>query len=81
MLQLIATGGEDRKVNVWKLTNASNLYSFAGHNSEVECVCFDPHENYLISGSRGGGLRVYDLGEVSGRETVAQNVFVVSCNL
>lgn len=63
--QIMATGGEDQKVNLWRVTNAANFWSLSGHSSAIDCLCFDPTENYVVSGSHGGTLKVYDLEEVS----------------
>lgn len=62
----MATGGEDQRVNLWRVTNAASYWSLAGHTSAVDSVCFDPRDFYVASGSRGGTLKIYDLEEVRG---------------
>jgi WD40 repeat protein len=42
--QVIATGGEDRKVNVWALGKPQPVLRLTGHTSSVECVAFDAEE-------------------------------------
>ena len=73
MLQVVATGGDDRKVNLWRVTNAGNYWSLSGHTSPVQCLCFDPQETYVVSGSQGGSLKVYDLEVV---RTIYQRIVV-----
>lgn len=99
---MLASGGEDQRVNVWRLraaqgdgarlirlpfarqedvSGASNVWSLAGNSSTwsgvqngchecdlislgpISCVTVDESESQLVSGSRGGVVRLYDLGE------------------
>ena len=62
--QIVATGGDDCKVNVWRVTNATSIRSLSGHNNPVDCLCFDENEEYIASGSQAGGIRIHDLKEV-----------------
>jgi len=64
LIQIVATGGDDCKVNIWRVTNATSIRSLAGHNNPVECLCFDESEEYIASGSQAGGIRIHDLKEV-----------------
>lgn len=59
--QLIATGGQDRKVNIWKVGAPSVIAQLHGHTSTIESVTFDPQEDRVISGSGGGTIKVWDL--------------------
>lgn len=34
-----------------------------GNSTAVDHVCFDPDEQFLVSGSRGGAVKVYDMNE------------------
>lgn len=61
--QVLATGGDDKKVNVWRVGSPACVWTLVGNNSPVERVCFDGDEQFLVSGSKGGALKVYDLGE------------------
>ncbi|KAG5189879.1 WD40-repeat-containing domain protein [Tribonema minus] len=58
---VLATGGEDKRVNVWKIGRANHIWSLAGNSSPIECVCFDHAEENLYSGSSGGAVKQYDL--------------------
>jgi WD40 repeat protein len=46
--QVIATGGEDRKVNVWAVGKPQPVLRLTGHTSSVECVAFDAEEEVHI---------------------------------
>jgi WD40 repeat protein len=65
---VVATGGADKRVNVWKVGRASSIWSLAGNSSAIEAVCFGPIEEHLASGSSGGAVKLYDLhvGRVCG---------------
>lgn len=62
--QLVASGGEDKRVNVWRVAErASNVWSLQGHTSAVTCVNFGANQDEVVCGSRGGSVRVFELGE------------------
>lgn len=58
---VFATGGEDCKVNLWRVGKAANILSFGGHKTAIECLSFDRNELVLCSGSRSGVLKLWDL--------------------
>jgi katanin p80 WD40 repeat-containing subunit B1 len=58
---VLATGGDDKRVNVWKIGRASHIWSLTGNSTAIESVCFDPCEELLFSGSSGGAVKLYDL--------------------
>lgn len=59
--QLIVTGGQDRKVNIWKLGCPNIVSQLQGHTSIIESVTFDSEEEMVVSGSAGGTIKVWDL--------------------
>ena len=65
--QVLASGGEDKRANVWRLRpgdpGAQNVWSLGGNSSPISCLCFDDAENTLVSGAQGGSVRLYDLTE------------------
>jgi WD40 repeat protein len=61
--QVLATGGNDFKVNIWKVGNASNIWTLGQNKSPVECLCFDADEQYVVSGAMNGSIKVFDLNE------------------
>jgi len=58
---VLATGGEDKRVNVWKVGQPHAKMSLTGHNSSVECLVFDKQEEVLVVGCGGGSIQVWNL--------------------
>ena len=66
--QVLATGGEDKRVNLWRVGRPGNILSMPGHQSPVESVRFDNKEQTVAAGSKGGSIKLFDLlaeGKVS----------------
>lgn len=61
--QVIATGGEDYNINVWRVKDASNVWTLGQNKSPIECLCFDADEQCIVSGAMNGSLKVFDLNE------------------
>jgi katanin p80 WD40 repeat-containing subunit B1 len=59
--QVLATGGEDCKVNIWRVGNVSNIWTLGQNKSPIECLCFDADEQCVVSGTTNGSLKVFDL--------------------
>ncbi|KAJ0181821.1 hypothetical protein K1T71_002543 [Dendrolimus kikuchii] len=59
--QVLATGGDDKKVNLWAIGRQSCLMSLSGHTTPVECVCFGRSEDLVCAGSQTGALKIWDL--------------------
>ncbi|XP_033989779.1 LOW QUALITY PROTEIN: katanin p80 WD40 repeat-containing subunit B1 [Trematomus bernacchii] len=59
--RLLATGGEDCRVNIWAVSKANCIMSLTGHKTPVECVQFNPSEEQVVAGSQSGSIRVWDL--------------------
>ncbi|XP_072516093.1 katanin p80 WD40 repeat-containing subunit B1 isoform X2 [Salminus brasiliensis] len=59
--RLLATGGEDCRVNIWAVNKPNCIMSLTGHTSPVECVQFSSSEEHVVAGSESGSLRVWDL--------------------
>lgn len=58
---VLATGGEDCKVNIWRVGNVSNIWTLGKNKSPIDCLCFDVEEKNVVSGSRSGAIKVFDL--------------------
>mmetsp|Transcript_1410 Transcript_1410/g.2299 ORF Transcript_1410/g.2299 Transcript_1410/m.2299 type:complete len:948 (-) Transcript_1410:20-2863(-) len=61
--QVLATGGEDYKVNIWRVGNVSNIWTLGQNKSPIESLCFDSDEQCIVSGAMNGSLKVFDLNE------------------
>ncbi|XP_029001074.1 katanin p80 WD40 repeat-containing subunit B1 [Betta splendens] len=59
--RLLATGGEDCRVNIWAVSKANCIMSLTGHKNPVECVQFNMSEEQVVAGSQSGSIRVWDL--------------------
>lgn len=59
--RLLATGGEDCRVNIWAINKANCIMSLTGHKSPVECVQINASEEQVVTGSQSGSIRVWDL--------------------
>ncbi|KAI1282268.1 WD40-repeat-containing domain protein [Xylaria sp. FL0933] len=67
---ILVSGGCDRDVRVWDMTNGACLHTLRGHTSTVRCLKMSD-ANIAISGSRDTTLRVWDI-----RQGVCKNVLV-----
>jgi len=60
--RITATGGEDKKVNIWTLCSKPIcIMSLTGHTSSVDSISFSPNEDKIVSGSSTGAIKVWDL--------------------
>lgn len=59
--QVLATGGDDKRVNIWRVGKANAMMSLTGHTSSVECLVFDRQEDLLVVGCAGGSIQIWNL--------------------
>lgn len=59
--RLLATGGEDCRVNLWAVSKANCIMSLTGHKTPVECVQINVSEDQIVTGSQSGSIRVWDM--------------------
>jgi katanin p80 WD40 repeat-containing subunit B1 len=59
--RLAATGGEDKKVNLWTLNKPTCIMSLTGHQKAIASLAFSPNEDKIVSGCVSGTLKVWDL--------------------
>ncbi|XP_043937446.1 katanin p80 WD40 repeat-containing subunit B1 isoform X1 [Protopterus annectens] len=69
--RLLATGGEDCRVNLWSVNKSNCIMSLTGHTSPVECVRFSTKEELLVAGSQSGSLRAWDLEAAKSLRTLS----------
>lgn len=58
---LLATGGWDNQVFVWDYPSRWRLEIFLGNRESIESLAFTPDDRYLLSSSRDGMVRRFDL--------------------
>lgn len=71
-----------QRVNVWRIGRASSIWSLTGNSSAIESLRFGPTEEFLVSGSAGGAVKLFDLS--AGKMTRhfrghMSNVTVIDC--
>jgi WD40 repeat protein len=57
----VASAGEDSAVKVWDSHTGTLVRSFRGHTGLVSSLAFSPDGRRLVSGSRDGTVKVWDL--------------------
>jgi len=55
--QLVASGGADRTLRLWRAADGEQLHCMKGHTDKVCAVAFSPDGAAVISGSADGTLR------------------------
>eukprot|EP00041_Stephanoeca_diplocostata_P029832 m.888961 g.888961 ORF g.888961 m.888961 type:complete len:650 (-) comp23641_c0_seq2:1851-3800(-) len=58
---ILATGGDDRLLNVWSVGKPNCLHRLSGHQTAVEAIGFDGNETTVVGGSASGALKLWDL--------------------
>ncbi|RFU80415.1 vegetative incompatibility het-e-1 [Trichoderma arundinaceum] len=59
--RLLASGAEDKTVNVWDLATGTLRQTFTGYSSPVICVAFSPDTQVLASVSQDGVIKLWDV--------------------
>lgn len=59
--RVLATGGDDKKVNLWAVGKPNCIMSLSGHATPIESVRFNYKEELVCAGSQTGALKVWDL--------------------
>jgi katanin p80 WD40 repeat-containing subunit B1 len=59
---VLATGGDDRKINIWRVSSSpTQVMSLGGLTTPVTAVRFDWLEECVVGATEGGSLLLYDL--------------------
>ncbi|XP_053126899.1 katanin p80 WD40 repeat-containing subunit B1 isoform X2 [Hemicordylus capensis] len=59
--RLLATGGDDCRVNIWSVNKPNCIMSLTGHTTPVESVKINTNEELIVAGSQSGSIRIWDL--------------------
>ncbi|XP_055010538.1 katanin p80 WD40 repeat-containing subunit B1 [Boleophthalmus pectinirostris] len=59
--RLLATGGEDCRVNIWAVSKTNCIMSLTGSKSPVECLQLNASEEQVVAGSQSGSIKIWDL--------------------
>ncbi|XP_021263707.1 katanin p80 WD40 repeat-containing subunit B1 isoform X1 [Numida meleagris] len=59
--RLLATGGDDCRVNVWSVNKPNCVMSLTGHTTPIESLQINAKEELIVAGSQSGSIRVWDL--------------------
>ena len=71
--ELLATGGRDGKVKVWRVGEPSPKIVYSGFKSWVSCLAISVNQQKLVIGTRDGQIRMFDLDQhPSGKELAGQ---------
>jgi len=57
----LATGGDDRHVNIWKIGKTNYINHLSGSSSAIEAVAFEGEDRTVVGGSATGSLKLWDL--------------------
>ncbi|TAF58030.1 MAG: serine/threonine protein kinase [Oscillatoriales cyanobacterium] len=59
----LASGSEDKTIEMWKLDAGKRWYTLTGHTDWVTCVAFSPDGATLASGGRDKTIQIWDLNK------------------
>ncbi|MEG4227550.1 serine/threonine-protein kinase [Microcoleus sp. N9_B2] len=59
----LASGSEDKTIEMWKLEAGKRWYTLTGHSDWVTCVAFSPDGATLASGGRDKTIQIWDLNK------------------
>ena len=58
---VLASGSNDRMVNLWDINTKTLLHSLAEHTNTVSRVCFSPEGTFLASCATGDGIKLWEV--------------------
>ncbi|CAG0879086.1 unnamed protein product [Darwinula stevensoni] len=63
MHQILITGGKKGVVCIWDVRQRQLRHTFqATHHSHIKCLALDPNEEFFVTGSADGDIKVWSLG-------------------
>ncbi|XP_065354053.1 katanin p80 WD40 repeat-containing subunit B1 isoform X2 [Cloeon dipterum] len=76
---LLATGGDDKKINVWAIGKPECILSLTGLSTSVECMQFGITEETICAGSKGGAMKIWDLEAAKVTKTLTGHKAGIKC--
>jgi len=73
--RLLASGGADDTIKLWRVADGSLVRILWGHTSFVTSVSFSPDGRLLASGSWDGTIRLWRVADGALRQTYNQEIF------
>ena len=68
-----ADDSHPRLISVWDIVTGERIAHFTGHEHWINAVTFSPCSQFLVSGDRGGNLRVWELAAGTLKEDWTHN--------
>ncbi|RWS31393.1 dmX-like protein 2 [Leptotrombidium deliense] len=62
--QLLITGGRRGDVFIFDMRQRTKRHNFQAHESAIKCMALDPGEDFFVTGSSDGDIKVWSLGTV-----------------
>ncbi|XP_074603304.1 rabconnectin-3 alpha isoform X2 [Brevipalpus obovatus] len=59
--QLLITGGKKGEVFIFDMRQRVQRNKFQAHDSAIKCICLDPGEEFFVTGSADGDIKVWSL--------------------
>ncbi|XP_059473946.1 katanin p80 WD40 repeat-containing subunit B1 isoform X2 [Neocloeon triangulifer] len=76
---LLATGGDDKKINVWAIGKPECILSLTGLSTSLECMQFGITEETICAGSKGGAMKIWDLEAAKVTRTLTGHKAGIKC--
>ncbi len=68
---LLATGGEDLRVRIWRIPDATLVRTLSGHSDGVHSVAFSPDGTLLASGAGDSTVRLWRVSDGTSLRTLS----------
>ena len=62
---LLASGGVDKNIKLWRVSNSTEVHTISGHNERVNSVSFSPDGLLLASGSSDNTIRIWHVPDAT----------------
>ncbi|XP_040565654.1 dmX-like protein 2 isoform X5 [Lepeophtheirus salmonis] len=59
--QQLVTTGKRGEVAVWDLRQRKQIHFFKGHDHSIKCLTLDPNEDFFVTGSLDGDIKIWSL--------------------